>query len=98
MSRLGITEKPKNHRNVTAGIRRGGRALQRDVRFSASSSRRCRPWKIDQSSLAINRVHQLQRFFVWQNRLFHLVHHVRECDFVFRIDKGVAAARTGMSE
>src|SRR6516225_2924785 len=28
----------------------------------------------------------------------HLVHYVRECDFIFRIDKGVTAARTGMPE
>ena len=46
----------------------------------------------------INRVHKSQRFLVRQNRLFHLVHYVRECDFVFRIGKGMAAARTGMSK
>jgi hypothetical protein len=46
----------------------------------------------------INRVDQSERFLVRQNRLFHLVHHVRECDFVFRIGKGVTATGTGMSK
>jgi hypothetical protein len=46
----------------------------------------------------VNRVQQSQRFLVRQNRLFHLVHYVRERDFVFRIGKSMAAARTGMPE
>src|SRR5262249_60489406 len=54
--------------------------------------------RLIETRLQVNRVYQAQRSFSRQNRLFHLVHHVRDCDFIFRIGKGVTAARTGMSE
>jgi len=73
-------------------------------RFAVRSAVRCQYSRTSTARLTearlqlVNRVHQSQRFLVRQNRLFHLVHYVRECDSIFRIDKGVTAARTGMPE
>ncbi len=49
-------------------------------------------------TLEINRVHQAQRFFIRQNALFHLIHHIGERDFVFGIGESVTAAGAGMTE
>src|SRR6266850_7939477 len=46
----------------------------------------------------VNRVHQAQRFFVRQNRLLHLIHHVGETDPVFRIRKRMTATGAGMAK
>src|SRR5207247_7773619 len=48
--------------------------------------------------LPVNFVCQSQRFFVWKERLFHLIHDVGERNTVFAIGKRVASARTRVSE
>ena len=54
--------------------------------------------RLTETRLQINRIHQPQRFFIRQKRLLHLVHHVRECDSIRGITKGVAPACAGMSK
>jgi len=56
------------------------------------------PSRIILPTLEINRVHQAQRFFIRQNALFHLIHHIGERDFVFGIGESVTAAGAGMTE
>src|ERR1051325_5336915 len=46
----------------------------------------------------INRFDQPQRFFVRQDRQLHLIHHVGEPDFVFRIGERVTAPRARMTK